>query len=88
MKRTFTYSDDKSDKFWSIDIDGGSFTVNFGKIGSAGQVNTKSFFDACNAKIKFLVKYRRALTKPRANTAKSKIKTLTLPNVAASLEKS
>lgn len=45
MKRTFTYSDDKSDKFWSIDIDGDNFTVNFGKVGSQGQVNTKSFSD-------------------------------------------
>lgn len=46
MKRTFTYSDDKSDKFWSIDIESDSFTVNFGKTGTTGQTSTKSFSDA------------------------------------------
>jgi uncharacterized protein (TIGR02996 family) len=41
--RTFQYSDAKSHKFWSIDVTGTSFTVTYGKIGTAGQSQTKSF---------------------------------------------
>jgi predicted DNA-binding WGR domain protein len=50
MKRSFEYSDDKSNKFWSIETDGAEFTVTFGKIGTDGQSQTKSFADeeSCN----------------------------------------
>jgi predicted DNA-binding WGR domain protein len=50
MKRTFEYTDDKSNKFWSIETNGDEFTVTFGKIGTDGQSQTKSFADeeACN----------------------------------------
>src|SRR5215207_7243286 len=41
--RTFQYSDAKSHKFWSIEVSGNSFTVTYGKIGSAGQTQTKTF---------------------------------------------
>ena len=41
--RTFQYSDAKSHKFWNIDVSGNSFTVTFGKIGAAGQTQTKTF---------------------------------------------
>ncbi len=41
--RTFQYSDARSHKFWSIDVQGTSFTVTYGKVGTAGQVQTKSF---------------------------------------------
>src|SRR6478672_1555443 len=41
--RTFQYSDAKSHKFWNIDLTGTSFTVTFGKIGTAGQSQTKTF---------------------------------------------
>ena len=41
--RSFTYSDAKSHKFWNIDVTGNSFTVTYGKIGSAGQTQTKTF---------------------------------------------
>nr|WP_198999799.1 ankyrin repeat domain-containing protein [Flavobacterium sp. ASV13] len=43
MKKTFTYTDDKSSKFWSIAISGKSFTVNYGKTGTNGQTQTKEF---------------------------------------------
>lgn len=45
MKRTFLYSDDKSSKFWDIEINGSSFTVNYGKAGTNGQAQTKDFAD-------------------------------------------
>src|SRR4051812_34885351 len=43
--RTFQFSDAKSHKFWNIDVQGNSFTVTYGKIGTAGQTQTKSFKD-------------------------------------------
>jgi uncharacterized protein (TIGR02996 family) len=41
--RTFQYSDATSHKFWNIEVTGKSFTVTFGKIGTAGQTQTKTF---------------------------------------------
>jgi uncharacterized protein (TIGR02996 family) len=47
--RTFQYSDARSHKFWNIDVKGMSFTVTFGKVGTAGQAQTKEFADAAKA---------------------------------------
>jgi uncharacterized protein (TIGR02996 family) len=41
--RTFQFSDAKSHKFWNIDVSGKSFTATWGKIGTPGQSQTKSF---------------------------------------------
>jgi uncharacterized protein (TIGR02996 family) len=41
--RTFQYSDAKSHKFWNIEVSGSSLTVTYGKVGAAGQTQTKSF---------------------------------------------
>jgi uncharacterized protein (TIGR02996 family) len=41
--RAFQYSDAKSHKFWNIDVSVNSFTVTFGKVGTAGQTQTKAF---------------------------------------------
>ncbi|QJW96557.1 WGR domain-containing protein [Frigoriglobus tundricola] len=41
--RTFQFSDAKSHKFWNIDVQGTSFTVTYGKIGTTGQTQTKTF---------------------------------------------
>ena len=41
--RTFEFKDGKSSKFWNIDLSGTEFTVVYGKIGTAGQTQTKSF---------------------------------------------
>jgi predicted DNA-binding WGR domain protein len=43
MKRTFVYTDEKSNKFWSIETSGTDFTVTYGKVGSDGQTSEKSF---------------------------------------------
>ncbi len=40
--RTFQFSDAKSHKFWNIDVQGSAFIVTFGKVGSAGQTQTKT----------------------------------------------
>src|SRR5215469_2037941 len=47
--RTFEIRDGKSNKFWNIDLKGNAFTVSFGRIGSAGQTQTKEFADAARA---------------------------------------
>src|SRR5205823_7892913 len=44
--RTFQFSDAKSHKFWNIEMSGTGFTVTYGKVGSAGQTQTKSFASA------------------------------------------
>lgn len=43
MKHYLTYKDDTSDKFWSIEVSGNSFTVVYGRIGVAGTSQTKAF---------------------------------------------
>lgn len=48
--RTFVFQDAKSNKFWNIDFQGTSFTVTFGKSGSAGQTQTKDFADEAKAR--------------------------------------
>ena len=50
MKRYFTYKDEKSDKFWSIEIQGIMVTVVFGKNGTAGNTNVKEYFKEEDAK--------------------------------------
>src|SRR4051812_21700829 len=41
--RTFVFSDARSHKFWNVDLQDSSFTVSWGKVGTAGQSQTKSF---------------------------------------------
>jgi uncharacterized protein (TIGR02996 family) len=46
----FEFREEKSAKFWSIELQGKSFTVRFGKIGTTGQTQTKKFADEASAK--------------------------------------
>jgi uncharacterized protein (TIGR02996 family) len=48
--RTFELRDAKSHKFWNIDLQGNQFTVAYGRVGSAGQTQTKQFDDADKAR--------------------------------------
>ena len=41
--RMFHFSQGPSHKFWSITLDGATQTVRFGRIGTAGQTQTKTF---------------------------------------------
>ncbi|WP_016750525.1 WGR domain-containing protein, partial [Leptospira kirschneri] len=43
MNHHLTFKDDKSDKFWNIEVSGNSFTVTYGKTGTAGTSQTKTF---------------------------------------------
>ncbi|MDR2920428.1 MAG: WG repeat-containing protein [Tannerella sp.] len=51
MKRTFVFTDDKSNKFWTIEVEGTKVTVIYGKAGTASQVQTKQFADEHNYSI-------------------------------------
>jgi uncharacterized protein (TIGR02996 family) len=41
--RTFQYDDEKSHKFWRIEVSGDRLTVTFGKVGASGQTQIKAF---------------------------------------------
>lgn len=47
--RNFTCNEDGSNKFWNIDLHGKSFTVAWGRIGTAGRTQTKTFADTAKA---------------------------------------
>ncbi|MFO7565547.1 MAG: WGR domain-containing protein [Enhygromyxa sp.] len=47
--RRFEYKDAKSQKFWEIETEGDAFTVRYGKIGTDGQVQTKTYASADKA---------------------------------------
>ncbi len=48
--REFHFSEGTSNKFWKISLDGTGFTVHWGKLGTAGQAQTKEFADAAAAR--------------------------------------
>ncbi|WP_348798559.1 leucine-rich repeat domain-containing protein [Flavobacterium adhaerens] len=43
MKKELVFKDDKSDKFWNIEVSGTLFTVTYGRSGTTGQSSTKTF---------------------------------------------
>lgn len=43
MKEAYVYKDDKSHKFWTIDISGASLCVHYGKMGTIGKYEIKEF---------------------------------------------
>lgn len=43
MKTYLEYADEKSNKFWQIEVDGASHVVQYGKTGTIGQSKTKTF---------------------------------------------
>lgn len=42
----YEFDDGKSSKFWEIQLDGDSFTVRYGRLGTDGQTSTKVYADA------------------------------------------
>lgn len=49
-RREFQLVEGTSKKFWAIELNGKSHTVNFGRIGTAGQTQTKDFTSEADAK--------------------------------------
>jgi predicted DNA-binding WGR domain protein len=58
MIRYFSFTDDNSDKFWQIDFQDSALTVTFGKRGTAGQSQTKTFdsADQCRQQVDKLIR--------------------------------
>lgn len=52
-KRRFEFSDGKSNKYWEIQLIGKAFTVTFGRIGTAGQTQTKDWPSEDKAKLEY-----------------------------------
>lgn len=52
-EESFEFKDGSSSKFWTISIEGHSFRVNFGKIGTSGQTQTKTFGSPSEAKVAY-----------------------------------
>src|SRR6185503_896004 len=48
--RRFEFSEGTSNKFWTITLQGASHTVNYGRIGSAGQTSTAQFGSEAEAR--------------------------------------
>ena len=74
--RTFQLSDATSHKFWNIEVKDKTFTVTFGKIGTNGQSQIKTFKDAATAQseadklIKEKTKKGYVETTPKASAPK------------------
>ena len=49
MPRHFEFVDGSSSKFWEVGVNGTDVTVRYGRIGTDGQTQTKSFGDAAAA---------------------------------------
>jgi uncharacterized protein (TIGR02996 family) len=47
--RRFEFEEGSSHKFWEIVVEGNAYTVRYGKVGTDGQVQTKTFKDAAKA---------------------------------------
>ena len=45
MNTYLEYQDDKSHKFWQIAVTENNFTVTYGKVGTQGRSQTKTFED-------------------------------------------
>ena len=43
IKYRYEFSDDKSDKFWEIVLNGDKYSVSYGRIGNKPQTRTKDF---------------------------------------------
>ena len=47
--KTYIYQDEKSHKFWAVEQQGNELHINWGKVGTNGQSQVKSFADAAAA---------------------------------------
>lgn len=62
-RREFVYQAGPSNKFWTITLEGDSHTVEFGRIGTRGQTQTKDFEDRREAKTSYEKLIREKLSK-------------------------
>jgi uncharacterized protein (TIGR02996 family) len=89
--RRFEFKDAKSHKFWEIEIDGDAYTVRYGKFGTDGQVQTKTFAstDKAEAAAEKIIaeKVKKGYQEVKADAAtQAKAKAKTTPVGARNLE--
>ena len=46
MRKHLKYIDGSSDKFWQIEVNGSEYTVTYGRNGTSGTSQTKTFTDS------------------------------------------
>lgn len=72
--RRFEFKDSRSYKFWEIEVEGLAFTARYGKVGTDGQTQTKSFASAdkaaAAAEKKILEKVRKGYAEVGSTPAK------------------
>jgi predicted DNA-binding WGR domain protein len=49
IKRRFEFAEGASNKFWEVVVERSRVTVHYGRIGTSGQTETKSFPDSAAA---------------------------------------
>jgi predicted DNA-binding WGR domain protein len=90
MKKSLKHIDGNSDKFWEIEVTGSQFTVTYGKNGTAGISQTKSFAseEECMKTAKKLVaeKIKKGYSETGEVTIISKAKTVEKNNIDEILE--
>jgi predicted DNA-binding WGR domain protein len=67
--RRFEYTDDKSAKFWEVEQSGTDLNIRWGRIGTAGQSQTKIFADAAKASAAMLKLVTEKTTKGYAEAS-------------------
>jgi predicted DNA-binding WGR domain protein len=67
--RRFEFVEGTSSKFWSVVVSGATVTVHFGRIGTAGQRETKTFADGAKASKHAATKINEKLRKGYAEVS-------------------
>lgn len=75
MKKQLTFSDEKSNKFWHIEQQGNTFTITYGKVGSAGTVQTKQCSSDAEAEKEALKQVNAKLKKGYTESTSSETNT-------------
>ena len=75
MKKHLEYKDEKSHKFWQIEVVENAFTVTYGKVGTNGQSKTKEFDNAEKANQEAEKVIKQKLKKGYKNPNKSNVLT-------------
>ena len=70
-EESLQFSEGTSDKFWKIRLEGTSFTVHYGRVGTGGQTQTKSFDNETEAKKNFDKLVAEKLKKGYARTGQA-----------------
>jgi predicted DNA-binding WGR domain protein len=82
-RREFHFQDGSSNKFWTIELASNSFTVHFGRVGTAGQTQTKDFSSEAAAQAAYDKLIAEKVKKGYQEVTKSKASTPTRASASA-----